>query len=166
MSTSQKETPPKKTSRMQTTRCLFVFTCIRPSFVPSGNIVKTWGWLSGGPTLSCFGPVYRPQCVPPTFISSSSPLYTSSATQISPRTSPTQVHLDIWATRCTPISCSLPCLKMPLLLDRSPSAVWIHASADGCLLSGSCVVLLWALVFFKIPLPFKPLLRFRCQNDV
>lgn len=114
---------------------MLAFTYIRPSIVQSGNIAETWGWLSGGPTLSCFGPVYQPQCVPPTFISSSSPLYSSSATQISPCTSPTRAHLDIRAARRTPISYSLPTLTMPLPLGAEPLSR-MDARLCGRLLSG------------------------------
>lgn len=66
-------------------------------FVQRGNIVQAVWWSSGWPTLSCFGPVYQPQCVPPTSISSSSPLHTTSGTETSPNTSPTHVLLVIWA---------------------------------------------------------------------
>lgn len=55
---------------------------------------------SGGPTLSCFGPVYQPQCVPPTSISSSSPLRTTSGTLTSPNASPTHMPFVIWAMYC------------------------------------------------------------------
>lgn len=38
-------------------------------------------WLSTAPTLSCFGPVYQPQYVPPASILSASPLHTSSGSE-------------------------------------------------------------------------------------
>lgn len=103
----------------------------QPYFVQRGNIVQAVWWSSGWPTLSCFGPVYQPQCVPPTSISSSSPLHTTSGTETSPNTSPTHILLVIWAILYIQTSCLIiiSIFESPLPLGLSVCC----SRANGCL---------------------------------
>lgn len=83
---------PQEMQKKATNCCLSIFSpAANLIFLKRGNILQALRWLSGRPTLSCFGPVYQPQCVPPTPISSSSPLHTSRGGETSPNTSPTHM---------------------------------------------------------------------------